>query len=205
MRSSVTVILWMSVAMLVVGGCVKRVATVKQPVPRVQEERVTERAAPPVVPAPSPPGGPSHGLPAPQRPTVGEEGVQEVAKREAVTPGPKVTPALPALQDAFFDFDRTMIRDDAKAPLAADAKRLAGDPGLKVLVEGHADERGSVDYNLVLGEKRAKAVKEYLTALGVAPGRIQTVSYGKERPFCREQTEDCYQQNRRGHFVIVAG
>lgn len=220
----VKAVLWVGMAILVISGCAKRVATVKEQVPHVQEERVTERPAPSVAqaPVPAPPSGPPKALPAPKRPTVVEEGLaggpppQEVAKREPATSGAtagvttnvtgnsQTAPAQPAFHDAFFDFDRAIIRDDAKAPLAANAKRLTADPGLTVLVEGHTDERGSADYNLVLGEKRAKAVKEYLMALGVDAGRIQTVSYGKERPFCREQTEDCYQQNRQGHMVIPA-
>jgi peptidoglycan-associated lipoprotein len=76
---------------------------------------------------------------------------------------------------------------------------------MKVLIEGHCDERGTLAYNLVLGERRAQSVKRYLQELGVPPSQLQIVSYGKERPFCTEHRETCWQQNRRGHFVVKEG
>ncbi|MDQ5858517.1 MAG: OmpA family protein, partial [Acidobacteriota bacterium] len=76
-------------------------------------------------------------------------------------------------------------------------------PSIRILISGHADERGTSAYNLALGDSRANAARNYLESLGVSGGRVRTVSYGKERPFCADSTEDCWQQNRRGHFVIT--
>ena len=108
------------------------------------------------------------------------------------------------LSDAFFDYDQSDLREDARSALAANAEWLKRYPPVQILVEGHADERGTAAYNLALGDKRANAVKEYLSSLGIDGSRVRTVSYGKERPFCTESSESCWQQNRRGHFVITA-
>mgnify|MGYP001139168486 CR=1 FL=1 len=108
------------------------------------------------------------------------------------------------LTDAFFDYDQSDLREDARSSLAANAEWLKRYPPVQILVEGHADERGTAAYNLALGDKRANALKEYLTSLGIDGSRMRTVSYGKERPFCTESSESCWQQNRRGHIVITA-
>jgi peptidoglycan-associated lipoprotein len=108
------------------------------------------------------------------------------------------------LQDTFFDYDQADLRDDARTALAANAEWLKKFPSVQVLVEGHCDERGTNEYNLALGDRRANAAKEYLASLGVDSSRVRTVSYGEERPFCNESAESCWQQNRRGHFVITA-
>ena len=108
------------------------------------------------------------------------------------------------LQDAYFDYDASDLRDDARTSLSANAEWLKRYPSIQVLVEGHCDERGTSAYNLALGDRRANAARDYLESLGVASSRVRTVSYGKERPFCTDATEDCYQQNRRAHFVITA-
>ncbi len=108
------------------------------------------------------------------------------------------------LKDAFFDFDKADLREDARTALSADADWLKQYSSIQVLVEGHCDERGTEEYNLSLGEKRASAVKGYLASLGVDASRIRTVSYGKDRPFCTDHNESCWQENRRGHFVITA-
>jgi peptidoglycan-associated lipoprotein len=107
------------------------------------------------------------------------------------------------VQDAYFDTDKSDIRDDARAALQKTADFLRNYPQVKVTVEGHCDERGSTEYNLALGDRRASAVKQYLTSLGIAADRLNTVSYGKEKPFCSEHGEPCWQQNRRGHFVMA--
>jgi peptidoglycan-associated lipoprotein len=106
-----------------------------------------------------------------------------------------------ALGDAFFDFDRFQIRKDAMPVLDANAEWLRANGSKTVLIEGHCDERGTLAYNLVLGEKRARAAKKYLQDLGVPVSQLQITSYGETRPFCKQQNEDCYQQNRRAHFV----
>jgi peptidoglycan-associated lipoprotein len=108
------------------------------------------------------------------------------------------------LKDAFFDYDRAELRDDARASLAADAQWLKKYPSARILIEGHCDERGTEEYNVALGDRRANATREYLGSLGISASRVATVSYGKERPFCSQETEDCWQQNRRGHLLITA-
>ncbi len=110
--------------------------------------------------------------------------------------------ASSGLLDVFFDFDSWQINEQGRMALAGDAEWIRGNPGVLVKVEGHCDERGTGAYNLVLGEKRAKAVRNYLVELGVPANQLAVVSYGKERPFCTERVEACYQQNRRGHLVV---
>lgn len=106
------------------------------------------------------------------------------------------------LKDVFFGFDSWTITEEAKGALARDADWLKANPANTLTIEGHCDERGTLAYNLVLGEKRAKAVRNYLVELGVNGERLKVVSYGKERPFCKEHEEGCYQQNRRSHLVL---
>jgi len=109
------------------------------------------------------------------------------------------------VQDAFFDYDKSDIREDARAVLTRNAealKNILNDfPGATIVVEGHCDERGSAEYNLGLGDRRATAAKDFLTQLGVAPDRLKTISYGKERPQCTDSSEGCWQRNRRAHFA----
>jgi peptidoglycan-associated lipoprotein len=104
--------------------------------------------------------------------------------------------------DAFFDFDKADIRADQQERLAKTAQFLRAYPQIRISIEGHCDERGSTEYNLGLGERRAQAVRQFLISLGVGADRMDTVSMGKEKPFCTESNEDCWQQNRRGHFVM---
>ncbi len=107
------------------------------------------------------------------------------------------------LSHIFFDFDRYAIRSDAVPMLEANARILKNEhQDADVLIEGHCDERGTVEYNLELGKRRAQSVKDYLVDLGVQESRIRIVSYGKERPFCTESEPSCWAQNRRGHFLL---
>jgi len=108
------------------------------------------------------------------------------------------------LGDAFFDLDSQQVRDDAKGVLQKNAAWMKRWPSTKVMVEGHADSRGTAEYNLALGERRASAVRDYLVNLGVGADRVTLVSKGKEAPVCSEEAESCWSQNRRGHFVITA-
>ena len=108
---------------------------------------------------------------------------------------------LREVRDAYFDYDKAEIRPDARAALSKTGDFLKNYPRFKVTIEGHCDERGSTEYNLGLGDRRAAAVKQYIVSLGVSADRISTVSFGKEKPFCMEHNEACWQQNRRGHFV----
>ena len=110
--------------------------------------------------------------------------------------------AAAGLRDIFFGYDSWTISDDQRQALNRDADWMKSNGGAVVKVEGHCDERGTSAYNLVLGEKRAKAVRNYLVELGISANRLSVVSYGKERPSCLEHAESCYQQNRRGHLVV---
>jgi len=105
------------------------------------------------------------------------------------------------VKDIFFDYDKYDIRADQQGALQADAQFLQQHSNIRITVEGHSDERGSTEYNLALSTNRADAVKNALIQAGVSGDRIKTFSYGKEKPFCTESTESCWQQNRRGHFV----
>lgn len=120
-----------------------------------------------------------------------------------VEPPPPPPPPDSKLEHVFFGFDQYSIRQDAVSVLERNAEMLNGlYKGDDVLIEGHCDERGTTDYNVELGKRRAQAVKDYLVDLGVTPSRIRIVSYGKERPFCRESKPACWQKNRRAHFVL---
>ena len=107
------------------------------------------------------------------------------------------------VKDAFFDFNMADVRPDAREALMQTAEFLRAHPNVNVTIEGHCDERGSTEYNLGLGQRRAEAAKNYLISLGISADRMETVSWGKERPFCTEHNEECWQQNRRAHFVLI--
>jgi peptidoglycan-associated lipoprotein len=107
------------------------------------------------------------------------------------------------LQDVFFGYDQWTLSDTGMEALNHDAVYLKDHPGAALKIEGHCDERGTTDYNMVLGDKRAKAVRSYLAEVGVNPKQVAIVSYGKERPFCFDRDETCYQQNRRGHMLLT--
>ena len=105
------------------------------------------------------------------------------------------------VKDIYFDYDKYDVRASEQGSLQGDAQFLQQHPNIHITVEGHSDERGSTEYNLALGTNRAEAVKNALIQAGVAGDRIKIISYGKEKPFCTESNESCWQQNRRGHFV----
>jgi len=155
------------------------------------------------------PTSPTSPVPAPR---VGEAPVTRPAPpaETPIRPASPVAPATPTtpaaavpLQDIFFDFDKSNIRDDQRAALGQGVSWLKGNPTAKVTIEGHADERGTNEYNLALGERRAKATKDYLVAAGVDAARIATVSYGEERPFLLGHDESAWKWNRRAHFVLT--
>jgi peptidoglycan-associated lipoprotein len=106
-------------------------------------------------------------------------------------------------EDIYFDFDEYGIRDDAKSVLDRIASWLLKHDYAKILIEGHCDIRGTNEYNLALGDRRAKSTRDYLVALGVAPKRIEMLSYGEEKQVCTDDTEDCWAKNRRAHFVVL--
>jgi peptidoglycan-associated lipoprotein len=133
----------------------------------------------------------------------------------AQTRGPVMTPqeratlneSLARLNDALFDYDKSVIREDASVVLKADVgvirDILANYPNQKLLIEGNADERGSEEYNLALGDRRARAAQEFLVQMGIPAAQLSLVSYGKERPICTDKTEDCWQRNRRAHVTAA--
>jgi peptidoglycan-associated lipoprotein len=142
----------------------------------------------------------------------GAGGTQEASTRVTVTqpppPPPQQAPTTTeadlfaqSIKDIYFEYDKADLRPDQQASVQADAQFLNQHSGINFTIEGHCDERGSTEYNLALGDQRASAVKSALIATGVSASRIKTISYGKEKPFCSESNEACWQQNRRGHFV----
>ena len=116
-------------------------------------------------------------------------------------PAPEPEKVTLEFEPAFFDFDSFALRDDARTALDHDARALRDNSSTSITIEGHCDERGTVEYNQALGEKRAQAARDYLVAAGIEGGRIQIISYGKERPFADGHDESAWQQNRRAHFV----
>jgi peptidoglycan-associated lipoprotein len=144
----------------------------------------------------------------------GDGGTQTATARVTVNqpPPPPPPPATAApsdeelfsqnIKDIYFDYDKADIRPDQQASIQADASFLQQHSNISFTIEGHCDERGSTEYNLALGDNRASAVKNALVAAGISADRIKTISYGKEKPFCTEHNEACWQQNRRGHFVM---
>ena len=145
-------------------------------------------STPPETPPPGPPGGPPGG-----------------AGSRNIVPGSQQDLEASAGDRVFFAFDRADISPEARQILVRQADWLRRYPNVTVTIEGHCDERGTREYNLALGARRANAVKEYLVSLGVSAGRLETISYGKERPICTESDESCWAQNRRGVTVITSG
>jgi peptidoglycan-associated lipoprotein len=132
-----------------------------------------------------------------------------VTVTQPLAPTPPAPPAISdteffsnSIKDAFFDYDQYTMREDARAALQADARALKDRPGIRITIEGHCDERGSEKYNLALGDRRANAAKEFLVSQGIDSSRIDTTSFGKERNFCEEHNEECWQLNRRAHLVM---
>ncbi|MCI0355492.1 MAG: peptidoglycan-associated lipoprotein Pal [Acidobacteria bacterium] len=141
----------------------------------------------------------------------GPGGTQEATARVTVTEAPTAPPVVSEteaqmfarnVKDVFFDYDQYDIRPDADRTMRDNARFLTQHPNLRFIIEGHCDERGSIEYNLTLGDSRALATRDALVRLGVSADRIRVVSFGKEKPFCTQPSEDCWQQNRRGHFVL---
>jgi peptidoglycan-associated lipoprotein len=199
MRVRVQMQLWFVVVLLIgaftLAGCPKR--------PEVMQAAPTP-AGPPAATAPAPPP------PAPAPAQVVEAPVVPPAPAPAEAPAAPPPPPAPAaavpppspLKDVFFSYNRDSIRDDQKAALNDNVGWLKVNMGAKLLIEGHCDERGTAEYNLALGERRAKAAKDYLVKAGIAADRISTISYGKERPFVLGHDESAWKWNRRARFVL---
>ena len=175
---------------LMLVGCSRRtppVARATPPPPTVEE-------APPAPPAPAAEPEPA---PAPAATALSEE---EIFARKTLD---ELNAERP-LRDALFDYDQFTIRSDARTALQANAEWLRRWPSTRVVIEGHADARGTSEYNLAIGERRAHAAREYLVSLGIDADRMVAISKGKESPVCFEEHEGCWQQNRRAYFIITA-
>jgi peptidoglycan-associated lipoprotein len=165
-------------------------------------KQVAKAPPPPPAPAPEVAKAPP---PAPPPPAREEPKVAEAKPVEAPPPEVKlrIEDLLAKLQDIYFDYDKHIIRPDADATLQANATALREIlkqyPGYKLRIEGYCDERGSDEYNLALGDRRAKAAQEFLIRLGIPGDQLETVSFGKEKPVCSEHDESCWQKNRRAH------
>ena len=169
-------------------GCPKRPATTGAVAPAPSAMQPAPAPAPATVPRPAPAPAPAP-TPAPAPPAM--------VKPSKFSPNPN-------LKTIYFDFDKYNIRPDDAKTLDGDAAWLKANPNNLVLIEGHADERGTNEYNLALGEKRAKAAMNYLVAQGVQASRVTIISYGEERPVCTEKTEACWAKNRRDNFLTKA-
>lgn len=171
------------------AGCAKKAPLPAPPPP----------PPPPTAPAPPPtPPPPPAPPPAPPAPVALSE--EEIFNRKTLD---QLNAERP-LGDVYFDLDESTVRDDARGPLQKNADWMKRWTTTRITIEGHCDERGTPEYNLGLGDRRGAAVKAYLVNLGIAADRIAVVSKGKESPFCTDSNEACWQQNRRGHFLITA-
>ena len=182
----------LSLGALVAGGCAKK--DVVKP-----EEQVPAVTAPaPEAPKPAQPAAPQ--APATEQTPVQEPAVtQEPAKTEAQAPADLQT----QLQKIYFNFDSSDLSEESRGVLSKNAEYLSKQPNAKIRIEGNCDERGSDEYNMALGERRAKAAKDYLVNLGVASDRIATISYGEEKPADPGHDEAAWAKNRRDEFVVV--
>src|SRR5262245_16855406 len=169
---------------LSVGGCSQ--STTNKP----ESTTVSSAAAKPTTPNP---GEGQRG--ATGESTTGQSSLDELQKGKPTTPGP--------LKDIYFSFDRYDLEGEARETLKVNADWLKKNSTARIEIEGHCDERGTNEYNLALGAKRAQAAKDYLVTLGIATERLSTISYGEEIPVCTEHNESCWSQNRRARFVVI--
>ncbi len=188
MRVSQSVVIVVVLA-LAAGACAKKKVA---PPPAVAAPPPATTPTRPDTPPPPPPPPPA---PQPAAPT--EEEIFSKSTLEQLN-------AQKPLADVFFGYDAMDINEEGRASLQKNLQWLNRWPSTRVMVEGHADSRGTNEYNLALAERRAHAVREYLVSLGLPVTRVTIVSKGEEQPFCEEETEGCWQQNRRGHFIITA-
>ena len=188
-------LVWLSATVLFVAliviGCSKKVPPPAPPPPAPPP--------PPTAPAPPPPP-PAQPAPAPAPPPAPPKPLSEEDRFRQKT----LAEVTADLTDVMFDYDQFNVRDDQRAALQANADYLRRWTTVRVTIEGHADARGTSEYNLALGQRRAAAVRDYLTGVGIAADRLVVLSKGEEEPLCREDTDTCHARNRRGHFVATA-
>ncbi len=188
-RAAQVTLMSLLLAGLMITGCAKRPATTA----------ATAAAPAPAPPAASPAPAPSQ--PAPSPGAAAAAPAAAAAAPAAPRPSPKEFMAVAALKEVYFDFDKYDIRAEDAKTLDANAVWLKSNTDNLVLIEGHCDERGTNEYNLALGERRAKATMNYLVSQGIQANRITIISYGEERPVCSEKTEACWAKNRRASFL----
>ena len=185
-RGMMTLMAALSMAALMAAGCAnKEVVKTEEPVVKVEAPAPVKPEAPPV-----------------EQPKVEQPQVVEQPKppeQPAVAPAPAVT----VFETIYFDFDKSDLRPDAREVLTKSAELLKGKNDGKIRIEGHCDERGSAEYNLALGERRANSALQYLLTLGVAPDKLTVISYGKEKPAVQGSDESAWSKNRRAEFVVV--
>ncbi len=190
LRRSVLLIAYVLVAAFALEACRRPMPPPPPPPP-----------APPVVqpapPPPPPPPPPAQPAPPPAPRPLTEE---EIFSKKTLD---QINAEMP-LGDVSFDYDQASVRDDQRGILQKNADWMRRWTTTRVTVEGHADSRGTNQYNLALGDKRGNAVKDYLVGLGIAADRVVVVSRGEESPLCTDETEACFERNRRGHFIVTA-
>ncbi len=179
-RTFVHVMMVLLVSTFVLWGCPKKAEVTSAPEAQKEAAPKEESRAESVKEAPVPEAPP----------------VKEEVREHAPT-------APTGLQPIYFDFDKSFVRSDAKAVIDANAKWLRANPAVSIRIEGNCDERGTKEYNQALGQRRAASAKKYLTDMGISAKRISLISYGKEKQVCGDQTEECWQNNRRDDFVVV--
>jgi len=191
-----SLILLTAAALVSVVGCTKKVVATT---PHTDPTPVASAPAP----TPTPATRSSAPASTPSQPR------QEAQAPRQMTPEEReaLNAKLARLEDALFDYDKATIREDASTRLRADVgvirDILANYPSQKLLIEGHADERGSEEYNMALGDKRAKAAEEFLASMGIPGAQLTIISFGKDKPVCTEQSEGCWQRNRRAHLTAA--
>jgi len=206
----------MSLAILAVAlsGCAKRpgltMASAPAPTGAASATVAESKAVVAVIPVPDPPVAEVTPAPAPAPPPAvaaapAPAPAPEPSAAPAQRPEPKSFEATSELKTIHFDFDKSDIRPGDAAILDANARWLNGNPKHLALIEGHCDERGTNEYNMALGERRARATVNYLVSRGVQASRLSTISYGEERPLCTDHDEACWSQNRRAQFLVKAG
>jgi peptidoglycan-associated lipoprotein len=174
---------WMFVSLIglaVLSGCPKNAEITAIPEPQ------QEQAPAPAAEAVAPP-----------------EQKMEAAKAEPEVIREQAAPALAGLQPVYFDFDQAFIQADARAIMKENAEWLKAHPQTSIRIEGNCDERGTIEYNQALGQRRAASAKKFLTDMGISEQRISLIGYGKEKPSCTESAESCWQKNRRDDFAVV--
>jgi peptidoglycan-associated lipoprotein len=197
-RGHLHLLLPLLVLTLLITGCPKRPATTAASAPAPTGSAMTPSAPGTTSPSTAAPSAP--GAPAPMSPSTAAPSTAA----PATPPPPSEFSETANLKDVYFDFDRYDIRPGDAQVLDGNATWLKSNANNLVLIEGHCDERGTNEYNLALGERRAKSTMNYLVSQGIQANRITIISYGKERPVCNEKTEACWQKNRRAHFLVKA-